>query len=168
VTLDKLEALHAALGEAATVFRGSKPLAAMVALEAITKLIEETHPEPLKVLEPIDWMMAEFIQQELPEPGLSQFDAVRLGIAAGAIDLLKAEKLKVPEAAQLVSRQCGLGTKTQLETFRKNVGKDIGNAMAKQARLEFVNSVKPHLREIKSTELRKEAILSAARALAYK
>jgi hypothetical protein len=161
--------VHEKLAEAVTMFEEDKQLGAFMALQAFVKVVEKTHPKPWSVLKPIHWMMNEFAHDPSTDSGKPLFDAMRGGIAAGAIDLLKIDKMTIAEAARLVARECDLGTAKQLIEFRKNIGRGREKPVAAKARLQFVNTVKAELSETTKKDLRQKAILREVRkTLSYK
>lgn len=173
-------ALNEKLCEAQRIFNESKKpegdedakhLAAMVVMEAITNLVYQANSNPIKVLEPIDWMMNEFMRKVYSDPvkhQKPQYDAVRMGIASGAVDLLMREGLKREDAARRVCRQSQVSTPEALIEFRKNIGKGKVVEIATEAKIGFVNEVKIRLKDIESPDLRKKAILKSVKILSYR
>ena len=173
-------ALNEKLREAQRIFNESKKpegdedaknLAAMVVIEAITDLVHQANSNPIAVLEPIDWMMNQFMRKVYSDPvkhHKPQYDAVRMGIAAGAIDLLIREGLKLDDAARQVCRESQVSTPKALIEFRKNIGKPRGVDIAKKAKIDFVTVVRIRLKDIENQDLRKKAILKSVRTLSYR
>ena len=157
--MNSLDILRNELEAAAKVFGDDQNRGAILALRAVTNLIRREGMEHVSAPIPFYWLSDKIAHEALGGVGKNDFDAGRMGMAAGAVDLLKSEGNSLHEAARLVAREIDGMDAAQLIEFRKNLGKGRAKSGAIEARRDFVRYIGPMLEPHTSKDFRKKCIL---------
>jgi len=160
---DPMNELRDGLSFASKEFEKSEILGAMAALEAVMKFVQNRVPDRAAIV-PLTWLSMKLADEALERQGKSLFDATRLGIVSGFIDLLKLEGIKVNDAAQMIARKSNGVTAAKLLEFRKNVGKGRASADAIESRRVILN-LRNILDETPDRETRIKAVMNAVENL---